>query len=301
MHCLGVFFRNASMYKVIYFFLKLSSYLPFWLLYMLSDILYLIVYKVFKYRIDLVRRNLNNSFPEKTEAEKREIERKFYRHFTDMMVEAHKMMSISPERMLKRMKYVNYKPMLKHYDEGRSVILMTSHFGNWEWLSSFSLLLPDGKPVYQVYKKLSSEISDKISFKTRQRFKAINVEMKDLLRKMVWLKKEEKLGMFGLISDQSPEYTPHLHFMDFLHQPTAFILGGEQLAKKFNYPVYFASVQQVRRGYYICDLELITENPTKTAEYEITEKYSKLLERDIRRQPEQWLWSHKRWKFQPEK
>ena len=258
--------------------------------------MYLIIYYVVRYRVNIVRRNIYNSFPEKTEKEKREIEKKFYRHFSDLLIESLKMMSMSNEEMLKRMKYIDYEPLVEHYKEGRSVILYTSHFGNWEWLSSFSLHLPKDKPVYQVYKKLTSELSDKIAYKTRIRFGAVNVEMNDLLRKIVMLKKENKLGMFGMISDQSPRRTPNLHFVDFLHQPTSVITGSEHIAKKFNFPVYFVAVQHVKRGHYICSFELITDKPQETAEFEITEKYMKLLEKEIQNQPEVWLWSHKRWK-----
>ncbi|MGC3978015.1 MAG: lysophospholipid acyltransferase family protein [Paludibacteraceae bacterium] len=287
------------MYNVVYYILKLLSYLPFWLLYLVSDFIYLIVYHIVRYRVNVVRENINRSFPEKTVREKKQIEKKFYHHFGDMMVEMLKMMSLSDEEVLKRMKYIDYEPVIKHYEEGRSVILYTSHFGNWEWLSSFSLHLPKDKPVYQVYKKLSSDLSNKISFKTRQRFGAVNVEMKELLRKIVELKKENKLGMFGMISDQSPRRVPDLHFVDFLHQPTSVITGSEQLAKKFNFPVYFVSIRQVKRGYYTATLQPLALQPTETAEYEITTKYMELLEKDIRRQPEQWLWSHKRWKHKP--
>lgn len=287
------------MYKVVYFLLKLLSFLPLKFLYLVSNFIYLIVYYVVRYRVKVVRNNIANSFPEKKEDERRQIEKKYYHHFSDMLVEMLKMMSMSDEEMLKRMKYVDFEQLTRHYEEGRSVILYTSHFGNWEWLSTFSLHLPKNKPVYQVYKKLSSDLSNKISYITRQRFGAVNVEMKELLRKMIELKNENKLGMFGMISDQSPRYNPNLHFVEFLNQPTAVIMGSEQLAKKFNYPVYFASVQQVKRGYYTTSFESITLEPTKTAEYEIATKYMELLERDIRKQPEQWLWSHKRWKHKP--
>lgn len=287
------------MYKVIYYSLKLISFLPFKLLYFIGDLIYLIVYYIVRYRVNVVRENIQHAFPEKTEQERRKIEKKFFRHFADMIIEMLKMMSMSDNEMLNRMKYINFEPTLKHYEEGRGVILLTSHFGNWEWLSSYSLLLPTDKPVYQVYKKLSSDISNKVSYKSRKRFGAVNVEMKELLKVVIRLQQNGKLGMLGMISDQSPRRNPHLHFVEFLHQPTAVITGSEQLAKKFNFPVYFVSVQMIKRGYYTATFEPITLTPTETNEFEISEKYMQLLENDILKQPEQWLWSHKRWKHKP--
>lgn len=287
------------MYKIVYYLLKLISFLPFWLLYLIGDFIYFIVYYVVKYRVAVVRDNIQRAFPQTSLTEKKNIEKNFFHHFSDMIIEMLKMMSMTDNEMLKRMQYINFENTLKHYEEGRSVILLTSHFGNWEWLSSYSLLLPNDKPVYQVYKKLSSDLSNKISYKSRKRFGAENVEMKELLKVVINLQNNSKLGMLGMISDQSPRRNPNLHFVDFLHQPTAVITGSEQIAKKFNFPVYYVSVQRVRRGYYTATFEPITTTPTETTAFEISEKYMQLLEKDILKQPDQWLWSHKRWKHKP--
>lgn len=284
------------MYNFVYHILKCLSYLPFGILYFFADLMYFIVYYIVRYRLSVVKNNIKNSFPEKTEKERQLIVKGFYRHFSNLLVESLKMMSMSDKEMLRRMNYMNYEPLIEHYQEGRSVIVYTSHFGNWEWLSSFSLLLPKDKPVYQVYKKLRDETSNKIAYIVRKRFGAVNVEMKELLRKMVALKKTNKQGVFGMISDQSPRYSSNLHFVKFLHQATSVLTGSEHLSKKFDLPAYFASIQRVRRGYYTCTFEKITTTPREMAEYEITEIYMKMLERDILRQPQFWLWSHKRWR-----
>ncbi len=284
------------MYNIIYYFLKLLSYLPFWFLYLVSDFIYLIIYHIVKYRIKVVTDNINNSFPEKTYEEKQRIIKGFYRHFADMFVETLKSMSISKNEIQKRMKYIDCETLLKHYDEGKSVILINSHLGNWEWYFSFSLILPKDKPLYQVYKKLTNETTNKIVYNIRKRFGGVNVEMNDLLRTMVDMKKNNQLGMYGLISDQSPQYTPNLHFVDFLNQKTSVITGTEQLSKKFDLPVYYVSLQRIKRGHYEVKVKLISENPKETQQFEITEKYMKFLEEDIHRTPEIWLWSHKRWK-----
>ncbi len=285
------------MYYIAFAFVKLVSLLPFPVIYLLSDFTYLIVYKVAKYRKKVVRDNLFYSFPEKSETELRKIERDFYHHFCDLIFESFKLLGMNEKQINKRMVYRNYQDAVNHYNENRSIILQNSHFGNWEWTSSFSLNLPKDKPVYQVYKQQTSEVSDKIIFKIRSHFGARNIEMKSLLREMVNMKKEGRLGMFGMVSDQSPRRDSIHYYTQFLNQHTAVITGAEQLAKKFDFPVYYVKVAKPRRGHYECELVLISDNPKAEAPFEISEKYMRMLEEDIRKNPAIWLWSHKRWKY----
>lgn len=292
--CPGVFPLN--MYYLVSFFVKLISLLPFGLLYLLSDFFYIVVYYTVGYRKKVVRQNLNNSFPEKSETEILEIEKKFYRHFCDLIFEGFKLKSISPEKMKERMQYIDYEPAIAHYGEGRSVMLMTSHFGNWEWLSSFAANLPEDKPIHQVYRQQRSEVSDRIIGKLRSRFGGKNVEMNELYRTLIQMKTAGKPGMFGMISDQSPRFHSIHYWTEFLNQTTAMIDGTEQIARKFNYPVYYCDVKKLERGYYTCTFYPITTEPKETAEHEITEKYARMLESTILQQPEFWLWTHKRWK-----
>ncbi len=277
-------------------FVWLISRMPFALLYLFSDICYLFVYKLARYRVKVVRENLNFSFPEKTDKELLQIERKFYRHFCDLIFESLKLAGMSREEIGKRMQYINHEALLKHYEEGRSVMLHTSHYGNWEWTSSFSLLLPEDKPVFQVYKKQKNDISNEIIDSLRTRFGAKNVEMKSLLREMVRHRQEGQLGMYGMLSDQSPGRSGMKFFTRFLNQHTAVIVGTEQLARKFNYPIYYVRLTKLKRGYYTCELMPLELQPKATQEFEISEKYMRLLEEDIMNEPANWLWTHKRWK-----
>lgn len=283
-------------YYIVFGFVKLLSLLPFPVLYALSDFIFIFVYHVFRYRRKIVRENLMFSFPEKSDAERLVIERKFYYHFCDLIVESLKLPGMSESEIIKRMRYINYEPVIRHYDEGRCPLLQASHSGNWEWTSSFSLLLPKDKPGYQVYRKQRSEISDKIIYKIRTRFGGKNIEMKSLLREMVAMRKDGRVGVFGIISDQSPSRSGLHYYTRFLNQHTAVITGTEQLAKKFNYPVYYVRLRKVKRGYYTCEFIPISLNPKDTEEFEISEKYMRLLEDDIYCDPAVWLWSHKRWK-----
>ena len=284
------------MYYLVFILVKLFSLLPFWILYLLSDFTYLIVYYIAGYRKKVVRDNLLKSFPEKTPKERKEIEQKFYHHFCDLFFESLKLMSISKDEILRRMKFIDYEPLLKHYDEGRSVMMMPSHYGNWEWASTFSLLLPEDKPMVQVYKKLSSKISDRLVYILRCRFGSKNIEMRDFYKTLLNLKAGGKLAMFGMISDQSPSRNNIKYRTQFLNQYTPVINGTEQIACKFDYPVYYGQIKKIKRGYYNLTLIPIALQPKNTRQNEITEKYIRMLEKDIIAEPAYWLWSHKRWK-----
>ena len=288
------------MYYFVYFSFWLISLLPLRLLYILSDIFYPIVYYVTAYRKEVVRSNIRRSFPEKTLEERLNIERDYYRFFCDLFVETLKEMHFSENEMRRRMTIGNYDKVKEQYLKGKSVMLMTAHYGNWEWSSAISLYLPDEIPLYGIYKEQSNKTFDKLFFKLRSIFGAIPIEKNRLMRFLIQLKKENKLGSFGMISDQTP-YGSDIGFFwtKFLNQETATLTGTEQLARKFDYPVFYGDITRTKRGYYHCEFIPISMEPTKTKEFEITEKYMQLLEKRIQTTPQYWLWSHRRWKYQP--
>lgn len=283
------------MYYLFYGFVWLITWLPLRVLYLLSDFCFLIVYYVVGYRKKVVRRNISNSFPDKTDKELKRIERRFYRYFCDLFVESIKLMHISPKQMNRRMRYINGEIIAEQYAKGKSVMLMTSHYGNWEWTSTFSMFYPD-KPVYQIYRRLKNKGFDQFMYQLRTRFGAKNIEKNNTLRTMVRLRQDSQLGMFGMLSDQTPSWNNIHYWTDFLHQDTPMITGTESLARKFDYPVVYISVTRRKRGYYDCELIPISLEPKQTKEFEITETYARMLEDSINRAPEYWLWTHKRWK-----
>lgn len=288
------------MYYVFYVFAWLITWLPLRVLYLLSDFCYVLLYYVVGYRKQVTRMNLAHSFPDKSEKERRTIERRFYRYFCDLFVETLKLMHMSAKQMNRRMKYVNGEVIAEQYARGRSVMLMTSHYGNWEWTSSFSQFYPD-KPVYQVYRRLKNKGFDRFMYDLRTRFGARNIEKHDVLRAMVRLKRDGQLCMFGMLSDQTPSPANIHYWTEFLHQDTPVLTGTEQLARKFDYPVFYISVTRLKRGYYQCELIPIALEPKEMQEFEITERYSRMLEQVIERAPQYWLWTHKRWKHKREK
>jgi len=285
------------MYYLSLGFIKLVSLLPFWVLYGLSDFSYLIVYYIAGYRKKVVRDNLKRSFPEKTDKERLIIERKFYHHFCDLLFESIKSATISRNEILRRMKILNYNQVIRHYDEGKSVILMTSHYANWEWTYCFNLMLPKDKPFYQIYKKLSNNMSEKIVQHIRTRFGSVAVEVQELFPTLSTMKTEGRVGMIGMVSDQSPARNGMKYFSQFLNQHTPVITGTELIAKKYDFPVYYAQIRKVKRGFYTCNLLPICVNPAETEKFEITEKYIRILENEILAEPAYWLWSHRRWKY----
>ena len=285
------------MYHIINGLLKLKSLLPFSILYVLSDFTYLIVYYLIGYRKNVVRENLKRSFPDKTDSELLVTEKKFYHHLCDLLFESIKMATISKEEMSRRMKILNYEPLLKHYDENKSVLLITSHYGNWEWTSSFSMYLPADKPMYQVYKQQKNKLFDRLIYNLRIRFGSVNVEVNELFDVLSSLKQQGKMGMIGLISDQSPSRKGIKYQSQFLNQRTPVITGTEIIAKKYDFPVYFVQIRRVKRGYYTCNPVPICLHPQESGKFEITEKYIRLLEQEIMAEPAYWLWSHRRWKF----
>jgi KDO2-lipid IV(A) lauroyltransferase len=206
-------------------------------------------------------------------------------------------MHLTEKEIRRRMTYGNLDAVKEQYAKGKSVMMMTAHYGNWEWPSALSLDLPEEAPLYGIYKELNNKKFDKLIFSLRSKFGGIPIEKKNLLRFMVKLKKEKKLGNFWMISDQTP-HGRNIHFWTkFLNQDTATLTGSEQLARKFNYPVFYVEIIRTKRGYYHCEFIPVSLDSANTDEFEITEKYTKLLEKTIKANPEFWLWSHRRWKY----
>jgi KDO2-lipid IV(A) lauroyltransferase len=284
------------MFYVFYALIWLLALLPLSVLYVLSDIFAFIAYGIVRYRRKVVRRNLVASFPDMSRSEITVIERRFYRFFADLMIETIRQLHASQKEMKRRMTFENMDLLLRHAYEGRSVMLMTAHYCNWEWTSVICLHLPEYYKAYPVYQQLNNKHFDRLMYTLRSRYGAVNVEKDDLLRQMLTMRKAGVHGVFGMISDQSP-MAQHIRYrMNFLNQETPVFLGTEQLSKKFNYPVYYLDIQRPRRGYYHCIIRPLCENPQDAAEHEITTAFMKILESNIQIRPELWLWSHNRWK-----
>lgn len=276
--------------------MRILSRVPLDILYHLSDLLFPVIYWVVRYRRGVVRRNLLRSFPGKSLGEIKLIERKFYRYFCDIMMETVRQLSISEREMRSRMVFSNEELMMEQLRKGKSVMLMTGHYCNWEWGLSVSYYTPDGFKVYPVYQRLNNPGFEELMLEIRGHLGGDCIEKDELVRTMFRLRNENKQGIYGMISDQSPLKKFIRYRMEFLHQDTPVFLGTEQLARKYDYPVFYLDIRRVRRGYYECEVVPVSLEPASTAEYEITNRFMSMLEQSIHRQPEFWLWSHNRWK-----
>lgn len=268
--------------------------LPFPLLYVLSDVVFVLLYHVIGYRKKVVFTNLRKSFPEKSEAEIQEIGLKFYRFFCDLIFETLKTLTISPETLKKRVKMNDDDVFAKYYNEGRSVIFVMGHWGNWE-LGGARFSQEPYHQLYVIYHPLANKHFDKLVYHMRTRLGNKLYAMRDTIRGMI--KNRGDLTATAFIADQTPS-PKNAHWMPFLNQDTPVFTGTARIAKKLNYPVIYTSVKRVKRGYYEIHGEVLIENPQSLEEVVISELHTKRLEKDIQAQPEIWLWSHRRWKHQ---
>ncbi len=282
------------MNKLLYYLLLVPiSRLPFFVLYGLSNLLYVLIYRVFGYRKTMVRKNLANSFPNKTKEELREIEKAFYTHFCDILVEGIKNFTISETVAIKRMKVENPEVFEPYFKKGKSVILVGGHYNNWEL---FALAIP-GQIKHipmALYSPLKNEFwNEKIS-SSRSKYGLYMLRINAILEKIRKQKEEQFAIIFG--NDQSPTRAQLAHFTTFLNQETAVAYGAERMAREFNIPIFAGSIFKVSRGHYKVIFSLVSEDHDNFKQGEITAAFTKYLEKDILSAPQYWLWSHNRWK-----
>ena len=272
------------------------SLLPLRVLYVLSDLLYLLVSRIVRYRHRVIWNNLKTSFPEKTDQEIRRIEHDFYHYFCDYLVETIKMMTISERQLRQRMTFTGMEELNRVLSSGQSCAVYLGHVGNWEWITSLPFWVSSDVQCAQIYHPLENAASDKLFLKVRERLGARCIAMNDTLREVVRYRREGRTICVGYISDQKPHWVNIHHWVDFLNHDTPVLTGTERIVRSTGHAVFYADVTRKRRGYYNCDLQLITTDPKSTNEWELTDRYFSALEQTIRRDPAIWLWSHDRWK-----
>ena len=287
-------------YAFLYSWVKVHALLPMRALYVLSDILYVLIYKIAGYRVKVVRRNITASFPDKSKAEWRQLERRFYHHFADYIVETIKLAHISLDEIQQRAYLKNPELVDQLMEKGHTCFILTmGHYGNWEWFSGSTTRFEDSR-IYQIYRPLNNKAFDKLFADLRTQFGSFGIKKNDTIRDIIKLKQDKTKSVVIFLADQTPSKANLHYWTEFLHQDTAILTGPERIARKLNLPVIFLDTQKVKRGYYTVDMKLITENPKETPENYITEGYARLLEKMILRDPAYWLWTHKRWKHKHE-
>ena len=287
---------NKVVYYLVYVIWYLLSLLPFCIHYLFSDFIYLILYRLIGYRVKVVRNNLMTSFPERSEAEILQIERKFYHSLCDYFVEAVKLMTMSERQIRKRMVFKNTEALNVCIAEEQSIALYLGHTINWEWVTSLPLWVTKKAHCGQLYHALENEAFDTLFLHIRERWGAECIPLVDVLRKTIEYKKKQQPTIIGYLGDQVPHWNNIHHWCWFLNHDTPVMTGTERIAIKNHQAIFFLEMSRPKRGYYEAELKLITRTPEQLKEFETTDIYHQMLEASIRRQPELWLWSHNRWK-----
>ena len=274
----------------------LMSITPYWLVYLKSDLLYLVIYHVFRYRRKVVRQNLLRSFPEKEIKEIKAIERHFYQNLCDQIEESPKMLRMGPKGYKNRVVISNPEVIPALYEKEKSVFYAIPHSGNWEW---FGKMMPDLSPhnCLAVYKMVKNPVFEQLMLYMRT--KDCNLEMIEsdtAMRRLLQLRNQKCAVL--MVADQTPHGLDSDYWTEFLHQDTCWFTGLERIAKMLDYAVVFVDMKRVGRGRYEVKLCPICDNPKETEKGYIMEQYVREVERFIQEQPDNWLWSHRRWKHQ---
>lgn len=283
------------LYLIIYPFIWIISILPFPVLYLLSDCVYFLVYRIFKYRKRVVRGNIALALPHLSEKERTDIEKKFYAHLCDLFLEMIKTLSISKKEIEKRYTFSNMEVYYELEKKEKSIALLCAHYASYEWAVSMNYHIHF--MGYGVYKKLANPYFDTLVRKIRSKFKSNLIDSKETIPTMATNFRNKNYSLYGLVSDQSPKLSTTHHWQKFMGIEVPVHTGGEMLAKKYDMNVIFLKTKKLKRGYYEGSFEILCdENIKDIPNYEITSNFLKLVEQQIYDAPEFYLWTHKRWK-----
>ena len=284
-------------YYILFGVWYMVSLLPMWFLHGISSIISVFLFHVIRYRRKVVHENIKSSFPELSPRKRWMIERRFYTHFCDLIMESVKYFSISKWNIKRRMRFKGIERVEESVRKGRSCGVLLGHYGNWEWVSSMPLWIdPKLCLCTQLYHPLENYVTDQLILYTRRRFGGVNIQMDKSIKYMVNYRNEGKPILVGFISDQAPFWDNIYYGSDFLHHETPWFTGGERIMQKLDMDVYYLDVRRVKRGYYTAEYKLITTEPESKEQFWITDQYAQMLEATIKRGPSYWLWSHRRWK-----
>jgi Kdo2-lipid IVA lauroyltransferase/acyltransferase len=274
--------------------IKFFSRLPLRALYALSSFLYLLAFYVVRHRRRVISEQLDKVFPDSSAAERELVHKKFLKNFCDVMVEVLKSVSMSDSDMRAHVKVVNWDMARRYLDAGKSVMLVTSHLCNWEWLLH-GVTLQLGYPVDAAYKPLQDPWAERLMLGIRSRFGARLVPAKDLLAD--FLRRRGIVRAVAMNADQAPVSADKRYWTRFLGQDTAFYIGAEQIARATRLPIMYASMSRIRRGYYEVEFKPLWDGREITEPNTVTERYARACEIDVLKSPADWLWSYRRWRF----
>ena len=274
--------------------IKFLSRLPMRALYALSTFLYWLAFYVVRHRHQVINDQLEKAFPNLAEADRRVIHKQFLKNFCDVMVEVLKSVTMTADDMRARMQILNVSVARQYLDAGQSLMFVTSHLGNWEWLLH-GVTLQLGYPVDAAYKPLHDPWAERLMLQVRSRFGARLVPAKDLLAD--FLRRRGIVRAVAMNADQAPVSTDKRYWTQFLGQDTAFYIGAEQIARATRLPIMYVAVRRIRRGFYQVELKPLWDGRETTQPNSLTERYARACEIDVLKSPADWLWSYRRWRL----
>lgn len=276
--------------------LLLFSRLPLRLLYIISDVIFLFCYHIIRYRRDVVRENLKNSFPNKSETEINKIERQFYRNFCDYIVETFKSFTVSYTELRVRVQHLNQEVFHQAKKENKNVILLAGHVFNWEWYNALAEFIPQ-KNTFPVYRKVQNSFWEDRIKELRNRFGNQALEAKEVIRH-IFRNPNDGDSVYMFVADQTPHFSEVSYGLNFLNQPTPVFVGYDKLSTRMDLIFVYCEMKKVKRGYYQINYHRIFPDGEKFVEHEVVRKFHHLLENTINKRPDNYLWSHRRWKYQ---
>ena len=285
-------------YRLLYGLTYAISLLPFWLLYLISDGLFLLIYYIIRYRRKVVWKNLTSSFPEKDETELQQISRQFYHWLCDYFVETVKLLSISNEKLLRRIEFKGIEQLEQCFDNGQDCAAILGHYCNWEWLSATGLAFKRHPEAVMglIYHPLYNDAFDQLFIDIRKAHGGDCIPKQDILRHLITFKRDNRRSLFGYISDQAPRWHNIHLWLPFLNHDTPVFTGGERIMRKMDDAVFYVEMERPKRGQYICTFKLVSPHASQEPEKEITSRFFQMLEATITREPSYYLWTHNRWK-----
>lgn len=286
---------KALVFYLTFPLLWLISKIPFKVLYAFSDIVYLLVYYIIGYRKKVVKKNLRLCFPSKSELERLQIEKDFYKHFCDLFLEMIKSLSMDAETMRRRFKIINPEKITEMEQHNKSILFMAGHHANYEWMTSFQLG-PTKREGFGIYKRLKNPYFDQLIRDIRGKFFIELIDKNEISELMRKNQQEGKIVNYGMIADQAPKDSTKAYQGTFMGVKTPMFVGSEVFAKKFDFVVAFIHVRKVKRGFYEAEYKEITSQATNYNNFEITDLYFKNIEKEIKEAPALYFWTHDRWK-----
>ncbi|MDN3692917.1 lysophospholipid acyltransferase family protein [Chryseobacterium tructae] len=278
--------------KILYFISKL----PLRILYIFSDVMFFLNYYLVGYRKKVITQNLINSFPDKSEEEIRKIRKKFYRNFSDYLVETIKSFSISETESRVRMQHINQDVFHEVQKEGKNIILLAGHVFNWEWINALARIVPQAH-CHPVYRKVNSNFWENQMKKVRNKFGNEALEANEVILN-IFRSKNDGDSIYMFVADQTPHFSNVTYGLEFMNQKTPAFIGYDKLATRMDLAFIYCEMKKVKRGYYQVNYYRIYPDQEKFSEHEVVRKFHKMLENTLHKHPDNYLWSHRKWKYQ---